>query len=477
MTIHIFTDDDSADDDMLSMSSVFTGSSVYTGKSSSSSSSVVVVNNKRSTTSNKVAPLDVPMIPSQTPAPSIGIFSDAEISAEMGLGKPGEIPNYQQDSIKATTIRTDKHRRTPDPVLGADELPPRMLNPKIIAILACVGILLLGLVITGLVIVSKNHQSEPSDSSSSSAMNNNIFNRGSETEEGPGSGIPVTSTSTPTSPPTTEPHQPWNMTQTPQEAKTRMETLLEILVSESSRQDLTNSSTDQYFAMQWLAENDPAELDLDTIPLQDIKDRYKAALLYFALSKGRGWRNMYGFLSASPICEWNDGGAGYSMEGIRCENGQVVEVTLDMNHLQGAIPTEIALFPLQSLGLGSNRIGGTIPSELGRLSNLTSINLGSNNLSGTLPTEFSALVSLRTLFLYQNDLQGTIPLSYKSLINLQHLFIEGTSLFGDVDMTFCQRENLLESFFANCAADGSITCTCCTSCCNSMGTACQGVLP
>lgn len=375
---------------------------------------------------------------------------------------------HKQDSFKS--IKTDKHRRTPDPVLGVDEYP-RMLKPKITAMIACFAILLLGLIITGLVIISQNHESEESNPSPSSV--NNIFNRGGETEE-PGLSIPVNFTAAPTSAPI-EPREQWNPTQAPKEQTTRIDMLLEILVSESRRQDLTNSSTDQYTAMKWLAENDPAELDFDNIPLQDIKDRYKAALVYFALSKGRGWRTTYGFLSAAPTCEWNDGGEGYSFEGIQCDNGQVVGLTLDMNHLLGTIPTEIALFDLRSLGLGSNRIGGTIPSELGRLSNLSSLNLGSNNLVGTLPTELSGLVSLQTLFLYQNDIEGTIPFSYSSLISLKHLFIEATGLFGDVDSALCQRENSFESFYANCAADGNITCTCCTSCCNSLGAACQSV--
>jgi hypothetical protein len=45
----------------------------------------------------------------------------------------------------------------------------------------------------------------------------------------------------------------------------------------------------------------------------------------------------------------------------------------------------------------ANHLNGTIPTELGRLSNLTNLDLSINNLHGTIPTILAALVNLRTL--------------------------------------------------------------------------------
>lgn len=131
--------------------------------------------------------------------------------------------------------------------------------------------------------------------------------------------------------------------------------LQDLLVTESSPRHLKDPNSDQFAAMRWLADEDPAALNFAETPEKEIKDRYKAALLYFAMSKGEDWRESYAFLSASHICEWNDGDRGYAFEGIKCEKGEVTEITMDMNRLEGTIPTEIALFNLRSLGLASSK--------------------------------------------------------------------------------------------------------------------------
>ena len=94
-----------------------------------------------------------------------------------------------------------------------------------------------------------------------------------------------------------------------------------------AEEQLMNRSTPQYAALEWLADKDPAFLDLDTTPLKTITDRYIVSLVYFALG-GEGWRVQHNFLSESSICEWNDGGAGGAFEGVGCEDDQVMELVL-----------------------------------------------------------------------------------------------------------------------------------------------------
>ena len=107
----------------------------------------------------------------------------------------------------------------------------------------------------------------------------------------------------------------------------RLESLREMLVPVSGIAILTDPTTPQYAALEWLADEDPALLDLKETDFETISDRYKVALLYFS-SSGSNWRRQHHFLSETSICEWNDGGAGGAFEGIRCENNEVVEITL-----------------------------------------------------------------------------------------------------------------------------------------------------
>lgn len=60
--------------------------------------------------------------------------------------------------------------------------------------------------------------------------------------------------------------------------------------------------------------------------------------------------------------------------------------------------------------LYNNRISGTIPSELGNLTDLVSLDLYSNNLTGPIPASFGKLKKLR--FLYASHV--ILPYVYKS---------------------------------------------------------------
>jgi hypothetical protein len=113
----------------------------------------------------------------------------------------------------------------------------------------------------------------------------------------------------------------------------RLQILREMLIPVSGVEPLTDPTTPQYAALAWLADDDPAQVDLSDNAFKTISDRYKVSLLYFATS-GSGWRMQHTFLTETSICEWNDGGEGGAFEGILCENGEVVEIIL------GAFPSE-----------------------------------------------------------------------------------------------------------------------------------------
>ena len=85
-----------------------------------------------------------------------------------------------------------------------------------------------------------------------------------------------------------------------------------------------------------------------------------------------------------------------------------------------------------SLGLRYNQLTGSIPVELGQLSNLTSLNLDGNQLTGSIPAELGQLSSLTTLSLYGNELTGSIPVELGQLSNLTFLSLGGNELTGSI---------------------------------------------
>ena len=88
-------------------------------------------------------------------------------------------------------------------------------------------------------------------------------------------------------------------------------------------------------------------------------------------------------------------------------------------------PTEVTLWgevysveDTDSLDLGYNQLTGSIPPEIGNLTNLTYLNLRSNQLTGSIPPEIGNLTNLTELVLFGNELTGEIPESICELTNL-----------------------------------------------------------
>jgi hypothetical protein len=80
----------------------------------------------------------------------------------------------------------------------------------------------------------------------------------------------------------------------------------ELLEDVSSPEDLRDPNTPQYAALEWLATKDPMGSDVEEIPMPTLVERYLVVLLYYS-TNGENWRSQRNFLSASSVCEWNDG--------------------------------------------------------------------------------------------------------------------------------------------------------------------------
>ena len=99
----------------------------------------------------------------------------------------------------------------------------------------------------------------------------------------------------------------------------------------------------------------------------------------------------------------------------------------------GGPPLRVRHLKLENRGLT-----GTIPSEIGRLTELTSLNLGNlgggpfNSLTGPIPPELGELKKLEVLWLDSNYLSGNIPPEFGGLESLQTVFLDGNQLTGPI---------------------------------------------
>ena len=84
---------------------------------------------------------------------------------------------------------------------------------------------------------------------------------------------------------------------------------------------------------------------------------------------------------------------------------------------------------MERLYLGHNQLSGSIPPELGNLSELLGMILFVNRLSGPIPPELGNLSRLRILSLSDNQLSGSIPVELGKL-DLSMLTLAGNRLTG-----------------------------------------------
>ncbi len=138
---------------------------------------------------------------------------------------------------------------------------------------------------------------------------------------------------------------------------------------------------------------------------------------------GSGWNNSDNWLTDTPLADWY---------GVRVDGrGRVVRLSLGSNALTGPIPSELGkLSNLTSLSLSSNALMGPIPPELGDLSQLENVYLYGNSLTGPIPPELGDLSSLTSLLLYNNALSGPIPSELGKLSSLERLDLGSNRLTG-----------------------------------------------
>jgi len=156
-----------------------------------------------------------------------------------------------------------------------------------------------------------------------------------------------------------------------------------------------------------IEDNEPADCAAVTeIPSTECE----ALVALYKSTDGDIWESNSGWNVTNTPCSWY---------GVSCNGGHVSRLNLRSNKLTGSIPSELGnLTQLTWLELPYNKLTGSIPTELGNLTQLMWLDLDSNKLTGSIPTELGNLSQLMYLDLQNNKLCGEIPVELKNRSNI-----------------------------------------------------------
>ncbi|PRP81463.1 LRR receptor-like serine/threonine-protein kinase GSO2-like [Planoprotostelium fungivorum] len=153
------------------------------------------------------------------------------------------------------------------------------------------------------------------------------------------------------------------------------------------------------------------------------------------------WQTLGGasqYWTGSNMCDSTD------YVGVICDPNQIYPVGIDYVNggavglkLSGTIPSDIgSLSNLTQLLIGDNPITGSIPDSLCNLSLLSQLDLSSMQLTGLIPSCIGNLNQLETVYLDNNRLTGSIPFLGEST-NLLTLDISGNRMTGVIPDSIC----------------------------------------
>eukprot|EP00980_Cylindrotheca_fusiformis_P007640 scaffold1605_cov141-Cylindrotheca_fusiformis.AAC.3 len=192
---------------------------------------------------------------------------------------------------------------------------------------------------------------------------------------------------------------------------------------------LGNPSSPQYKAFSWLAKNQNLESYTETRRLQ----RYAMATLYYS-TNGDEWLNNKNWLSDGNECGW------YSKAGrgpCNAPGSDLINLELDYNNLNGFLPVELGLLSnsLERVvlhGGPSEALDGSIPTEVGYLTNLNLLYMPNNSMTGSFPSEMGRLTNLQQLNLSRTQLGGSLPSEIGNLVDLITIDLGGNSFTGQL---------------------------------------------
>ncbi len=156
-----------------------------------------------------------------------------------------------------------------------------------------------------------------------------------------------------------------------------------------------------------------------------IPDIEKQALVaLYNSTDGDNWTDNSGWLTDADPCTWY---------GVSCAEGRVVRIALKENGLTGSLPPEIGnLSNLITLNLSNNQIS-SIPPEMGNLSLLEELKLDHNQITGQVPASIlNNLSSLYIIHLNRNQFSGALPPELFDHSPCYDLFLHQNQISGPI---------------------------------------------
>jgi len=157
---------------------------------------------------------------------------------------------------------------------------------------------------------------------------------------------------------------------------------------------------------------------------------------------------------------------------------QLSELWLHGNkNLTGTLPTELGKLSnyMSDFRLAQTSLEGTLPEVLFNMQQIWRFDIEESKFSGTISSQFARLGNLQVLQMNNNNFTGEIPTELGSLTNLKALGLRGNNLTGSIPSSVCDLNmngGLLALISADClegSDDQTIAtaCDCCKTCCNA----------
>lgn len=149
----------------------------------------------------------------------------------------------------------------------------------------------------------------------------------------------------------------------------------------------------------------------DIIPEGRLKDSLALVALYYS-ANGKNWDGSWKL--EEPLEKWY---------GVFMDNERVIDLSLNSNNLEGTLPEELGwLTEITKIKFYGNKLSGPIPASFNKLTKLTHIFMSRNKFSGQIP-DLSALQDLELLDLTFNRIEGFIPATLITLPKLPYVKI------------------------------------------------------
>ena len=215
---------------------------------------------------------------------------------------------------------------------------------------------------------------------------------------------------------------------------------------------LNQVDSPQMKAVGWMSTFDETDFaDFGTAFVQ----RYCLVVFYFSTG-GPNWMVQHSWLDPKVHeCSWG--------EGISCfpdGSNQLIFIGLDetRNGLSGTLPFELGfLTETVFLRISKNDIGGFIPSEIGMLKRMSTLDLSSNIMTGSIPDTIGNATDLVQLDLSYNRINGTIPPSFYNLVRLQLLGLSFNEITGPIVADVGNLQDIVSFDVRNNAFTGTLT--------------------